>query len=80
MPRYVKNESEYRGVSFEASPIKAALKRKRAVASPKQPTSVALDPQLIAELKSEATARGVPYQVLMRMFIVEGFRRLKRAG
>lgn len=78
MPRYVKNQTEYRRVSFEASQLKAAVKR--AVASRKQPTSVALDPQLIAELKSEATARGVPYQVLMRMFIVEGFKRLKRAG
>ena len=40
---------------------------------------MALDPGLIAELKSEARARGVPHQVLMRMFIVEGFKRLKRA-
>lgn len=44
------------------------------------PASVALDPKLIAELKSESTARGVPGQVLMRMFIVEGFKRLKRAS
>jgi predicted DNA binding CopG/RHH family protein len=78
MPRYVKNESEYRQVSFESTKIKAAMKR--ANASRKQPTSVALDPQLVAELKAEARARGVPYQVLMRMFIVEGFKRLKRAG
>ena len=78
MPRYVKNESEYRRVRFESAKIKAAMKR--AGESRKQPTSVALDPKLVAELKAEATARGVPYQVLMRMFIVEGFKRLKRAG
>ena len=78
MPHYVKNKTQYRKVSFDASRIKAAVKR--TAASRKQPTSVALDPQLITELKSEAMARGVPYQVLMRMFIVEGFRRLKRAG
>ena len=78
MPRYVKNESEYGKVSFEAARIKAAARKTRA--SRKQPTSVALDPQLIAELKAAAKARGVPYQVLMRMFIVEGFDRLKRAG
>ena len=41
---------------------------------------MALDPQLVEELKAEASARGVPYQVLMRMFIVEGFKRLKRVG
>jgi predicted DNA binding CopG/RHH family protein len=78
MPRYVKNDSEYGKVSFEATRIKAAARKARA--SRKQPTSVALDPQLIAELKAAAKARGVPYQVLMRMFIVEGFNRLKRAG
>jgi predicted DNA binding CopG/RHH family protein len=78
MPRYVKNESEYAKVSMETAKIKAAMKR--AKAARKQPTSVALDPQLIEELKREAGARGVPYQVLMRMFIVEGFKRLRRAG
>jgi len=36
------------------------------------------DPELEAELKAEANARGVPYQLLMRMFIIEGFKRLKR--
>jgi predicted DNA binding CopG/RHH family protein len=78
MPRYVKNESEYGKVSLEATRIRAAMRKARA--SRKRPTSVALDPQLIAELKAAAKARGVPYQVLMRMFIVEGFNRLKRAG
>jgi predicted DNA binding CopG/RHH family protein len=58
--------------------IRAA--QKKASAPRKQPTSIALDPELIAELKAEAKARGVPYQVFMRMFIMEGFKRLKRAG
>jgi len=62
MPRYVRNESEYRQAK-----IGVAMKRRRS--SRKQPTSVALDPQLVADLKAEAKARGVPYQVLMRMFI-----------
>jgi len=30
--------------------------------------------------KKEAAARGVPYQILMRMFIIEGFQRMKKAG
>ena len=71
MPRYVRNESEYRQVSFDSAKIEAAIKSRRP--SRKQPTSVALDPQLVADLKAEAKARGVPYQVLMRMFIIEGF-------
>jgi predicted DNA binding CopG/RHH family protein len=78
MPRYVKNESEYEKVSFDSARVKAAVKKTRPAR--KQPTSVALDPQLVEELKAEASARGVPYQVLMRMFIVEGFKRLKRPG
>jgi len=78
MRRYVRNESEYREVRFEPAKIKAAMERARGAR--KRPTSVALDPELIEELKAAAHARGVPYQVLMRMFIIEGFRRLKRAG
>jgi hypothetical protein len=42
MPRYVKNKSEYRHVSFEPGKIEAAMKEKRS--SRKLPTSVALDP------------------------------------
>jgi len=78
MPQYVKNEPGYEKVAFESGKTRAAAKR--TLRARKQPTSVALDPHLIAELKEEAKARGVPYQVLMRMFIVDGFKRLKRAG
>ncbi|MGA8182945.1 MAG: hypothetical protein WB819_04800 [Terriglobia bacterium] len=39
-----------------------------------------LGPELILELKAEAKARGVPCQVLMRMFIIDGFKRPKRAS
>ena len=38
----------------------------------KLPTSVALDISTIKGLKQLAEKKGVPYQVLMRMFIVEG--------
>jgi predicted DNA binding CopG/RHH family protein len=78
MSRYVKDEREYRKVSFDPAKIRAAMKRTKAAR--KQPTSLALDPNLIRDLKAEAKARGVPYQVLMRMFVIEGFKRLKRAG
>jgi hypothetical protein len=46
----------------------------------KVPTSVALDPRFIAELKKMAKEKGIPYQILMRMFIMEGFQKLKKAG
>ena len=77
MPPYVKNEAGYERTDFEARKIRKAVPKARGAR--KRPTSVALDPQLVEELKREAQARGVPYQVLMRMFIVEGFKRLKQA-
>jgi predicted DNA binding CopG/RHH family protein len=78
MHRYVRNQPGYDKASFQSAKITAAAKAQKV--SRKKPTSVALDPQLIAELKDAAKARGIPYQVLMRMFIIEGFERLKRAG
>ncbi len=76
MSRYVKSESGYARVGFEAGKVRAAMKKART--SRKQPTSVALDAEFVEQLKAEARARGLPYQVLMRMFIVEGFKRFRR--
>ncbi len=78
MAHYVKNERGYEKSEFEAGKIRKAVKQARGPR--KTPTSVALDPKFVDELKLEAQARGVPYQVMMRMFIVEGFKRLKRAS
>ncbi len=81
MPRYVKNEKGYEK-SFDADwkAIKEGLRKVRVKATePKKvPTSIALDPRFVAELKKEANHRGVPYQILMRMFIIEGFQRMKK--
>ncbi len=83
MSRYVKSEKGYEK-SFKADwkAIKKGLKKVRAeVGEPRKvPTSVALDPRLVAELKKEAKSRGIPYQILMRMFIIEGFKRLKKSA
>lgn len=83
MRRYIKSERGYEE-SFKTDwkALKKGLKKARAeYGEPKKvPTSVALDPRFIAELKKEALARGIPYQILMRMFIIEGFQRLKKAG
>ena len=71
---YVKSKREYEGASdFDKRKIISAakrLKRKR-----KFPTSVALDEGTIKELKALAAWRGVPYQVLMRMFILDGLHK-----
>lgn len=81
--RYVKNEKGYEK-SFETDEkaLKKGLKKARAEAGEprKVPTSVALDPRFVEDLKKEAKKRGVPYQVLMRMFIIEGFQKLKKSS
>lgn len=68
---YAQSLSEYKAPSqYEKAKILAAarrLKKKR-----KLPTSVALEEETIRELKTLAEWRGVPYQILMRMFILEG--------
>lgn len=68
---YIKSEKGYGGRSeFEEGKILAAAKRLKN--KRKFPTSVALEGETIKELKSLAQWRGVPYQILMRMFIIEG--------
>lgn len=82
MSRYVKNEKGYeKSFGADWAAVKKGLKKVRAeVGEPRKvPTSVALDPRLVADLKKEAKLRGIPYQILMRMFIIEGFKRLKKA-
>ena len=46
----------------------------------KRPTSVALDDSTIDELKQVAEKQGIPYQVLIRVFILDGLDRLKKAA
>ena len=83
MRRYVKNEKGYEK-SFRAdwNAVKKGLKKARSEAGEprKVPTSVALDPRFIEELKEAAREKGIPYQILMRMFIMEGFQRMKKTG
>jgi predicted DNA binding CopG/RHH family protein len=78
MTYYVKSEPGYERVTYNRAKVRAAALRQRKAR--KKPTSLALDPAVILELKREAEARGLPYQVLMRMLIVEGLKKLKRAS
>ncbi len=75
---YVKSDPEYDEVTYNRTWARAATRRLKKAR--KTPTSVALDPKTIAQLRREAVARGIPYQVLMRMLIVEGLGRLKKAS
>jgi len=43
----------------------------------RKPTRVALEEELLKELKTLAQKQGIPYQVLMRLLIADGVKRLK---
>jgi len=75
--KFIKNkdEDQYNEVIFDK---KRAGKDARDIRQKKSPTSVALDPETIIELKKMAEKKGIPYQVLMRSFIVEGLERAKK--
>jgi predicted DNA binding CopG/RHH family protein len=77
--QYVKSDKSYEKPSeYGEKKILAAMKRLKA--KRKIPTSVALDPDLVAAIKEAADARGVPYQVLLRMFIIEGFKSWQKSA
>jgi len=76
---YVKSHKEYdQEYELDSKKILAAMKRFKN--SPKKPTSVALDETTINELKVVAEAQGIPYQVLIRVFILDGLDKLKKAS
>jgi predicted DNA binding CopG/RHH family protein len=76
---YAKSRKEYeKSFEFDAKKILAAMKRFKD--SPKKPTSVALDETTILELKAVAEKQGIPYQVLIRVFILDGLERIKKAA
>jgi hypothetical protein len=70
--RYSKSLPEYDEVEFDEESVLNSRKIHR-----KMPTSISLPPEIVEELKRIATKKGIPYQVLMRSFIMEGLQRLK---
>ncbi|NUM89658.1 MAG: hypothetical protein HUU37_10670 [Bdellovibrionales bacterium] len=76
---YAKSLKEYDApVELDSTKILAAMKRYKD--SKKKPTSVALDETTIQELKALAEKQGIPYQVLIRAFILDGLERMKKAS
>ena len=76
---YVKSLKEYdEPFELDAEKILAAMKRFKD--SRKKPTSVALDETTILELKKVAAKQGIRYQVLIRVFIIDGLDRVKKAA
>lgn len=76
---YVKSRKEYdKTFQLDSDKILAAMKRYKN--SPKKPTSVALDETTISELREIAEKQGLPYQVLIRVFILDGIERMKESA
>lgn len=78
MRRYAKKLKTYEHIEFDAETIIAGMRRLKG--QRRKPTSIALEEDLLKELKSLADKRGVPYQVLMRLLIADGVERLKKAA
>lgn len=77
MKKYVRKLKTYNRIDFDPQEIIAGMNRLKG--SCRKPTSVALEKELLEELKLQANKRGVPYQVLMRLLIADGVKRLKAA-
>jgi len=68
---------EYDKIEFNTEEILAGMKRLKGAR--RKPTSIALEEELLKEIKQVADKKGIPYQVLMRLLIADGLRRLKAA-
>ncbi len=77
MKKYAKKLKNYDRIDFDPKEIIAGMSRLKG--SRRKPTSVALEEDVLDELKSLADKRGIPYQVLMRLLITDGMNRLKAA-
>lgn len=78
MKRYAKSLKEYDKVEFDPREIIAGMTRLKGAR--RKPTSVALEEELLTELKALAKKQGVPYQILMRILIADGVKRMKKAA
>lgn len=74
--RIIKSDPMYDEIEFDYKKSKASQgKIKR-----KMPTSISLPEEVVEELKKIAVKKGIPYQVLMRSFIMEGLEKIKKAS
>jgi predicted DNA binding CopG/RHH family protein len=78
MKKSAKRLKAYDKIEFDSKEIIEGMSRLKGAR--RRPTSIALEEELLKELKSIALKRGVPYQVLMRLLIAEGVKRMKDAA
>ena len=75
MKKYVKRLKIYDKIEFDAKEIMVGMKRLRG--ERRRATSIALEESILLELKGIADKKGIPYQVLMRLLIADGLKRIK---
>ena len=75
MKKSVKRLKSYDRVEFDTKEIIAGLSRLKGAR--RKPTSIALEEELLIELKEVAASKGIPYQVLMRLLIADGLKKLR---
>ena len=80
MKTYVKNEKgkAYETIEIDEKAIKRAYNDQKK--AKKHPTSISLPEGVVIELKDAAQKKGIPYQTLMRMLIVEGLAKLRKSA
>ncbi len=76
MKKQVKRLKEYDKIDFDPKEIILGMSRLKGAR--RKATSIALEQELLDEVKSLAGKRGMPYQVLMRLLIADGVNRLKK--
>ncbi len=77
MKKSVKRLKAYDRIDFDSKEIIAGLSRLKGAR--RKPTSIALEEEMLKELKEIAANKGIPYQVLMRLLIADGLKKLKAA-
>lgn len=78
MKKYAKQLKEYDKIDFDPKEIIVGMSRLKGAR--RKPASIALEEELIQELKSLAAKNGVPYLDLTRLLIADGIRRMKKAA
>lgn len=77
MKKSVKRLKTYDRIEFDSKEIIAGLSRLKGAR--RKPTSIALEEEMLREIKEIAESKGIPYQVLMRLLIADGLKKLKAA-
>jgi len=78
MKKYAKRLKAYDRIEFDTQEIIAGMSRLKGAR--RKPTSIALEEDTLKEVKNLAQEQGIPYQVLMRLLIINGIKNLKKVA